>query len=134
MADAQLELPWQLDPKSVRALALGINGNPFAALGPHDTRAGRIIRAFLPGASKVEVLRRSDGTVLAPLEPTDERAACLKTLSGKQHLICSGSIGRRRSRKPKTHTLSGCSSARSIFSYSTKAGISSWPNALARRA
>ena len=72
MADAQLELPWQLDPESVRALALGINGNPFAALGPHDTRAGRIIRAFLPGASKVEVLRRSDGTVLAPLEPTDE--------------------------------------------------------------
>ena len=50
-------MPTQL----VRALALGINGNPFAALGPHDTRAGRIIRAFLPSATKVELLRRPDG-------------------------------------------------------------------------
>jgi len=47
MADAQLELPWQLDAGSARALALGINGNPFAALGPHDTRAG-IWELFLP--------------------------------------------------------------------------------------
>jgi hypothetical protein len=61
MADAQLELPCQLDAESVRALALGINGNPFAALGPHDTRAGRIIRAFLPSTTKVELLRRPDG-------------------------------------------------------------------------
>jgi hypothetical protein len=37
------------------------NGNPFAALGPHDTRAGRIIRAFLPSTTKVELLRRPDG-------------------------------------------------------------------------
>ena len=72
MADAQLELPWQLDAGSVRALAVGINGNPFAALGPHDRPEGRVIRAFLPGASKVEVLRRSDGAVLAPLQPTHE--------------------------------------------------------------
>jgi hypothetical protein len=33
---SQLELPCQLDAQSVRALALGINGNPFAAPGPHD--------------------------------------------------------------------------------------------------
>ena len=59
MADAQLQIPWQLDAESVRTLALGINGNPFAALGPHDTRAGRIIRGFLPSATKVELLRRS---------------------------------------------------------------------------
>ena len=46
MADAQLELPWQLDPESVRALALGINGNPFAALGPPtcDAQMVRSIR------------------------------------------------------------------------------------------
>ena len=61
MADAQLELPCQLDAVSVRALALGINCNPFAALRPHDTRAGRIIRPFLPSATKVKLLRRSDG-------------------------------------------------------------------------
>ncbi len=52
MADAQLELPWQLDAGSARALALGINGNPFAALGPHDTRAG-IWELFLPGGRMI---------------------------------------------------------------------------------
>jgi 1,4-alpha-glucan branching enzyme len=72
VADVQLKLPWQLDAESVRALALGIHDDPFAALGPHDTQADRIIRAFLPGATKVEVLRRSDGAVLAPLELTHE--------------------------------------------------------------
>jgi 1,4-alpha-glucan branching enzyme len=63
-----------------RALALGINGNPFAALGPHDTRAGRIIRAFLPSATKVELLRRPGG---ASRRTT---AACSKTLSKKRTL------------------------------------------------
>ena len=44
----------------------------FAVLGPHDTREGRVIRAFLPGATKVDVVRRSDGAVLATLEPANE--------------------------------------------------------------
>ena len=38
-----------------------MHGDPFAVLGPHDTADGRVIRAFLPGAVKVEVLWRSDG-------------------------------------------------------------------------
>ena len=59
MADVQLRLPWQLDAESVRALAHGIHPNPFGVLGPQDSPEGRVIRAFLPGASKVEVLRRS---------------------------------------------------------------------------
>ena len=58
MADAQLELPCQLD---WFGRLRSVNGNPFAALGPHDTRAGRITRAFLPSATEVELLRRSDG-------------------------------------------------------------------------
>ena len=32
------------------ALAHGRHGDPFKVLGPHDTSAGRVIRAFLPGA------------------------------------------------------------------------------------
>jgi 1,4-alpha-glucan branching enzyme len=71
MTDVQLKPSWRLDPQSARALAMATHDNPFAALGPHDTADGRIIRAFLPGASKVDVLRQ-DGTVLAPLEPADE--------------------------------------------------------------
>jgi 1,4-alpha-glucan branching enzyme len=70
MADLRLTYPWQLDDESARALAQGTHDNPFAVLGPRDAPHGRIIRAFLPGAKKVEVLRRSDGAVLAPLELT----------------------------------------------------------------
>ena len=73
MADARLK-PVLAARSAIRARALarGEHGNPFAVLGPHDTRDGRIIRAFLPGATKVEVVRRSDGALLAPLEPANE--------------------------------------------------------------
>jgi 1,4-alpha-glucan branching enzyme len=51
MAEARHKPTWRLDQQSARALALGTHDNPFAVLGPHDTREGRVIRAFLPGAS-----------------------------------------------------------------------------------
>jgi 1,4-alpha-glucan branching enzyme len=41
-------------------------------LGPHDTPGSRIIRTFLPGATKVEIVRRSDGAALSTLEPARE--------------------------------------------------------------
>ncbi len=72
MRDAQTKNSWRLDPESVRALAFASHPNPFSVLGPHDSAHGRIIRAFLPGASKVDVLRRSDQAWLAPLKCTDE--------------------------------------------------------------
>jgi 1,4-alpha-glucan branching enzyme len=72
MADARLDHSWQLDEQSADALARGVHGDPFAVLGPHDTHEGRIIRAFLPGATKVEVLHRCDGRVLSQLEPAQE--------------------------------------------------------------
>jgi 1,4-alpha-glucan branching enzyme len=72
MADVRLSDSWQLDPESARALADGSHDNPFAALGPHDTQHGRVIRAFLPGATKVEALRRSNGEVLTVLRPGSE--------------------------------------------------------------
>jgi len=45
--------------------------NPFAVLGPQDSANGRVVRAFLPGAIKVDVLRQSDGSLVAPLAHTD---------------------------------------------------------------
>ena len=72
MADARLDHFRQLDQHAAGALATGTHGDPFAVLGPHDTDDGRIIRAFLPGALQVDVLRRSDGVVLARLEPGRE--------------------------------------------------------------
>ncbi|MFZ3310909.1 MAG: 1,4-alpha-glucan branching protein GlgB [Xanthobacteraceae bacterium] len=69
MAEARLKPSWRLDPQSAQALAHGSYDNPFSVLGPHDVEGGRIVRAFLPGAARVEVLRQSDGAVLAQLVP-----------------------------------------------------------------
>jgi 1,4-alpha-glucan branching enzyme len=72
VAEVRANHSFQLDSESAGALARGEHGNPFAVLGPHDSSDGRVIRVFLPGAIKVEVLRRSDGAVLSALEPGSE--------------------------------------------------------------
>ena len=54
-------------------LANGTLRDPFSVLGPHETAAGWIVRAFLPGASQVQVVARQGGGVigrLAPVAPT----------------------------------------------------------------
>jgi 1,4-alpha-glucan branching enzyme len=64
---------WGLDPGAAAALALGAHGDVFAVLGPHETPEGCVVRAFLPGATKVEVLGRSDGAKLATLQQTSDQ-------------------------------------------------------------
>lgn len=56
-----------LPPEAIHALAEGRHGDPFAALGPHDTPAGRVVRTMLPGATAVSAVAE-DGT-LHPLTP-----------------------------------------------------------------
>ena len=68
MTDVALSPAWRIDQQSADALARGAHSNPFAVLGPHETHEGRIIRAFLPGALEVDVLRAADGAALAPLQ------------------------------------------------------------------
>ena len=72
MPEVELRPRWHLDLDSVHALAHALHPNPFGVLGPHDNPDGRVIRAFLPGARQVEVLRRADQAHLATLEATDE--------------------------------------------------------------
>jgi 1,4-alpha-glucan branching enzyme len=66
------------------ALASGELGDPFAVLGPFDTAAGRIVRAFLPGALEVEVLARSTGAPLARLSPMLPRGLFAGRLSSEE--------------------------------------------------
>jgi len=61
----------QLDHGEAQSLAEGRHGDPFHALGPHDGPEGRTIRAYLPGARDVEVLRRSDGQPIGRLEESE---------------------------------------------------------------
>jgi 1,4-alpha-glucan branching enzyme len=56
-----------LEAAAMDALA-GRLTDPFAFLGMHETPNGPVLRTFQPGASRVEVLARDGGTVLADLE------------------------------------------------------------------
>ncbi|MGE3158557.1 MAG: 1,4-alpha-glucan branching protein GlgB [Xanthobacteraceae bacterium] len=49
-------------------MAHAVHGDPFRLLGPHNTAAGPVVRALLPGARKVEVLRRTDRAVIGQLD------------------------------------------------------------------
>jgi 1,4-alpha-glucan branching enzyme len=72
MAESALAQFRPLDRAVSAALANATHGDPFAVLGPHETEAGRIVRAFLPGARGVEVLARADRTPLGRLAAHDE--------------------------------------------------------------
>ena len=67
MTSAAVSSNWRIDQHAAQTLADGRPHDPFAVLGPHDTPQGRVIRAFLPGALEVDVVRRSDGAALASL-------------------------------------------------------------------
>ncbi len=54
-----------LPPGDVEALVHGRHCDPFGLLGPHRTGGGFSVRAFLPGALRVEVVAAEGGTVLA---------------------------------------------------------------------
>src|SRR5919198_2999739 len=57
----------QFDRGEVGALMTARHRDSFRVLGPHDGPDGRTVRAYLPGAQSVEVLRRSDRAALGTL-------------------------------------------------------------------
>jgi 1,4-alpha-glucan branching enzyme len=65
----RVPMPWRLSADEAEAIAAGRHDDPFKVLGPHDGPMGRSVRAFLPGAQSVEVLRRSDRQAIGTLEP-----------------------------------------------------------------
>ena len=52
---------------AVAAIVAGDHGDPFSFLGMHQSEGGPVVRAFLPGASTVEVVSR-DGDAIGTLE------------------------------------------------------------------
>ena len=57
------------DQSQIDALVAGRHNNPFAFLGPHRTRGGRVVRTFQPGARSVDLVER-DGHILAAMRRT----------------------------------------------------------------
>ncbi len=58
-----------LDWSTVHAIVMGRHGDPFAVLGPFRDGEQTLVRTFQPGARAVEAVSRSDGTLLAELDP-----------------------------------------------------------------
>jgi 1,4-alpha-glucan branching enzyme len=58
-----------LHPDAIAALVDGRHGDPFAILGPHATEAGRVVRAFLPGATAVSLVAGDTVTPMTQLHP-----------------------------------------------------------------
>ncbi len=67
MMDIVVAPPPKLDPTLADALANARLGDPFAVLGPHDGPHGRVVRAFLPGAERVELVSREGGRRIGEL-------------------------------------------------------------------
>jgi len=57
---------WRASADDIDAILGARHGDPFAVLGPHETPAGYVIRACVPGATRVEAIA-PDGGVVAPL-------------------------------------------------------------------
>ncbi|MBH0239860.1 1,4-alpha-glucan branching protein GlgB [Methylobrevis albus] len=64
--------PTIVDEAAIRALLEGRLDDPFAVLGPHWTAEGPLVRAFLPGCRRAEVVGRADGSLYGVLEAVGE--------------------------------------------------------------
>ena len=60
------ERNWRARPEDIAALVAARHGDPFALLGPHETPAGLVIRAFVPGAARLAALT-PEGAPIAEL-------------------------------------------------------------------
>jgi 1,4-alpha-glucan branching enzyme len=59
-----------LQDAAIDLIRAGRHGDPFAVLGPHAGEDGRLwLRAFVPGAVRVELLARADGAPHGELAP-----------------------------------------------------------------
>ena len=70
----------RLDRETAEALEAGRPLEAFAVLGPHETKAGRMVRVFAPGAHAVEVVGRDDGRSWGTLTPGLASAAMFRSI------------------------------------------------------
>jgi 1,4-alpha-glucan branching enzyme len=70
----------------MESLVSGACGDPFAVLGPHyqPDRRGLVIRAFLPGADRVEVISRPSGRKVTTLQRMHPGGVFEKSLGNRR--------------------------------------------------
>src|SRR5690606_18936405 len=76
---------WRLaDPHAIAALVTGRHGDPFSVLGPHESRAGIVLRALRPEAETAEAVEPETGKVLAKLLRRHARGFFEGLIAGKK--------------------------------------------------
>ena len=58
----------RLTDATIRSLVEARHDDPFAVLGPHEVPGGIVIRALVPGASRLEVIEEASGAVAGELK------------------------------------------------------------------
>jgi 1,4-alpha-glucan branching enzyme len=60
---------WRMGRDAAASLSQATLADPFALLGPHEINGRWVVRAYLPGARRVQLCEREHGAVLCELEP-----------------------------------------------------------------
>ena len=78
-----------LSKSEMEAVIGGDHGNVFAVLGIHKDKGSKniFIRAFLPHARSVEVLKKDDGSSLGKMSKLDERGFFQLNLVSNFHYL-----------------------------------------------
>ena len=82
MTSQEIYIPSEEEFAAADALAAGRYGDPFAFLGSHPSGQRFVVRAFLPGASQVDVLAGDDIGALRPVGNTGLFVGPLHHLGG----------------------------------------------------
>ena len=70
---------------AIEALEQGEHANPFSFLGPHRDGDGVLIRAWLPGAQRVDLLAAPDGELLGEMTQPHPGLFCLHLESARSY-------------------------------------------------
>ena len=70
----------RLSTATIRALVEARHDDPFAVLGPHEAPGGVVIRALVPGATRLEVVEEATGAVVGELRMPRTRPGCSRAL------------------------------------------------------
>ncbi len=73
-----------VDAAELAAFLEGRHGDPFGFLGPHVDAGGPVVRAFLPGCRKAEVVARSDHRLLAEMVPVGDSGLMVAALAAEE--------------------------------------------------
>ncbi len=96
-AAARLDTPsWRADEAAIAAIMEARHGDPFAVLGPHETAAGWVIRACVPGAESLLVV---------PEEADDGASSRDRGEAPRDRGVKAGSRGQAPSGKPARATF-----------------------------